>query len=194
MSFWRRSGRGLEAARCEPISHWLDAQRGGHGVRRARSEFNCRAENVAGLNAEHLPPFIVAEIGEGGCTLLPRVPDDGRLRVLLGGADGAAQHGIDELRRGLRIEVGIVHGAGEANVTLLDLLAIGIGVIEKCDAVESAHSRAFYLPDAEVGMESFFELARRCSGVGRGQLQTKNLTDRDAMDETKVIWPPLARR
>ena len=50
--------------------------------------------DVAGFDAEHVGPFVVAEVGHGFGFGDPRVPDDGVFGVLFGDGDFAGFGGV----------------------------------------------------------------------------------------------------
>ena len=106
----------------------------------ARLERDCRGEYVAGFDARHCLPLVVAKIGERGRSLLPRIPYYRGCGVLLFGADGAAGGGIDQVNRCNGVEVSVVGGRGQGDIAGLKLLAVGVGVIEVRDLVEAAHA------------------------------------------------------
>lgn len=56
----------------------LHAESGRHGVLCTRFKQNRRSQNIAGLDANHLPPLVVAKIGKRSSTALPRIPDNRR--------------------------------------------------------------------------------------------------------------------
>ncbi len=62
-----------------------------HGVPFSRRKIDGEITNVAGLDADHRPPFVVTQVRHGLRAGTPGIPDDGGAGILLRQPDAPAQ-------------------------------------------------------------------------------------------------------
>ena len=167
---------------------------GAHPVLFSRTECDSIAQDVAGLDAEHLLPFFVCKVRKLRSALLTRVPNYGGAGVEFLGTDTAREGGVEDVDGSLCVDVGVVDGPIDAQVGRLSFLAVGIGVVEVGYAVETADADLLNGSDAKVGMQGFFKAQRPGAAIDDAELKAEGIGKADAVGEQEFMGPPGARR
>ncbi len=125
-----------------------------------------RFTDVAGFDAEHVGPFVIAEIGHGFGFGDPGVPDDGGVGVLFGDGDFSLFEGIVDGGGGGGVEVDAVGFGGDGDVAVLYFFLGAVHFVEIANTIEACDGERLDVADAEIGVEGFLRGQRGGAGVG----------------------------
>src|ERR1700691_6145295 len=165
----------------------------GHSVLLSWRKIDRSIQDIAGLDAEKLPPFAIAQVLQVRCPFAPRIPHHCTERMFLPQSDSTLQVRIQQVNLVLSVAVGSVGRRGDGDVTVLRLLLVRVSVVEVAHAIKSPQPRFLYVCNPVVGVERLFEAEGRCPGVLANELQTQLRAKCNAVHEAKVSRPPFLR-
>ena len=87
-------------------------------------------QDIAGLDAEKLPPFAITQVLQARCPLAPRIPHHRIKRMFLPQSDSTRFFQIQQVNLVLGVAVGSVGRRGDDSVTALRLLLVRFSVVE----------------------------------------------------------------
>src|SRR5271166_3656868 len=145
------------------------------------------SKHVAGLNTDHVLPFIITQIRQRFCALPPRIPNHRSEGVLFRNLDAAVQFAIDQLDLVLGIQVCAVSRFGYDDIAGLDFFAVRIRVIEVGRAIQATYLNVVNVPHFVESVQGLLETQRRRSAISHYKLQLQLTAKSDAVDQPEVV-------